>query len=119
MKIVFECHRARISVRDVRPQNFVFNPKTNDWKLNNLSAATLIARERKEQLKHAQQIVCGALNYMDPVSRSLFVSQQTTGNIDLRAQDLYALGITFLRIHLGTEEVTESQRLAYVKNLSK
>jgi serine/threonine protein kinase len=89
-----ELHRHHIIHKDLKPQNILCNPDTNEVKITDLGIASRAPRESQSPT-HAG-LIEGTLAYMAP---------EQTGRmnrwIDERT-DLYSLGVTFYAMLTGT-----------------
>ncbi|WP_437587391.1 AAA family ATPase [Sorangium sp. So ce1000] len=88
-----ELHRHHIIHKDIKPQNLLYNPDTDEVKITDLGIASRAPRE-SQNLSHAG-LIEGTLAYMAP---------EQTGRmnrwIDERT-DLYSLGVTFYQMLTG------------------
>ncbi|WP_437310960.1 AAA family ATPase [Sorangium sp. So ce388] len=89
-----ELHRHRVIHKDIKPQNLLYNPCTEEVKITDLGIACLSPREPQDLACDA--LIEGTLAYMAP---------EQTGRmnrwIDERT-DLYSLGVTFYEMLTGT-----------------
>ncbi|MDI1445749.1 AAA family ATPase [Polyangium sp. 6x1] len=89
-----ELHRHHIIHKDIKPQNLLYNPDTDEVRITDFGIATRAPRESQD-LAHAG-LIEGTLAYMAP---------EQTGRmnrwIDERT-DLYSLGVTFYAMLTGT-----------------
>ncbi|XYH93311.1 AAA family ATPase [Sorangium sp. So ce1128] len=89
-----ELHRHQIIHKDIKPQNLLYNPDTEEVKITDFGIASRAPRELQD-VTHAG-LIEGTLAYMAP---------EQTGRmnrwIDERA-DLYSLGVTFHEMLTGT-----------------
>ncbi|WP_437935638.1 AAA family ATPase [Sorangium sp. So ce341] len=88
-----ELHRHHIIHKDIKPQNLLYNPDTDELKITDFGIASRAPRE-SHNLTHAG-LIEGTLAYMAP---------EQTGRmnrwIDERT-DLYSLGVTFYQMLTG------------------
>ncbi|WP_437586188.1 AAA family ATPase [Sorangium sp. So ce1000] len=89
-----ELHRHRVIHRDIKPQNLLYNPDTDEVKITDLGIACLLLRGAQQ---HAHDgLIEGTLAYMAP---------EQTGRMNRRVDertDLYSLGVTFYEMLTGT-----------------
>ncbi|WP_433927367.1 AAA family ATPase [Sorangium cellulosum] len=89
-----ELHRHRIIHKDIKPQNLLYNPDTDEVKITDFGIASRAPRESQD-LTHTG-LIEGTLAYMAP---------EQTGRmnrwIDERT-DLYSLGVTFYQMLTGS-----------------
>ena len=92
-QILENLHKNKIIHKDIKPQNILINPETNQVKITDFSIASLLDKEYQTVSKIG--LLEGTLDYMAP---------EQTGRmnraIDYRT-DFYALGVTFYQILTG------------------
>ncbi|MBV9792215.1 MAG: serine/threonine-protein kinase PknK, partial [Chloroflexi bacterium] len=86
-------HQKGIIHKDIKPQNIIINPKTDQIKLTDFAISSLLTQESQQPT--TQRNLEGSLPYMSP---------EQTGRmnraIDYRS-DYYSLGVTFYEILTG------------------
>ncbi|WAS91371.1 AAA family ATPase [Nannocystis punicea] len=101
-----ELHRHHIIHKDIKPQNLLYNPDTDELKITDFGLASQAPRESRNPA-HAG-LVEGTLAYMAP---------EQTGRmnrwVDERA-DLYSLGVTFYELLTGTLPFQASDPVEWV-----
>ncbi|MGE5660201.1 MAG: ATP-binding protein, partial [Actinomycetota bacterium] len=90
---LMQLHRNSIIHKDIKPQNILINPQTNQVKITDFSIATRLSKET-QSLNHPH-LLEGTLAYISP---------EQTGRmnraIDYRT-DYYSLGVTFYEMLTG------------------
>lgn len=88
-----QLHQKRIIHKDIKPQNIIFNPDTNQLKLGDFSIASRLSKENPTI--SSPNLIEGTLAYMSP---------EQTGRmnrvVDYRT-DFYSLGITLYELLTG------------------
>ncbi|WP_437683946.1 AAA family ATPase [Sorangium sp. So ce131] len=101
-----ELHRHHVVHKDIKPQNLLYNPSTEEVKITDLGIACLSPREPQDAAHDA--LIAGTLAYMAP---------EQTGRmnrcIDERT-DLYSLGVTFYEMLTGTLPFQASDPVEWV-----
>ncbi|MCY1065191.1 AAA family ATPase [Nannocystis sp. RBIL2] len=101
-----ELHRHRIIHKDIKPQNLLYNPDTDELKITDFGIASQAPRE-SQRPAHAG-LIEGTLAYMAP---------EQTGRmnrwVDERS-DLYSLGVTFYELLTGTLPFRASDPVEWV-----
>ncbi len=91
--ILQELHQHRVIHKDIKPDNIVINPRTEEVKLIDFSIASLLVKENQEiQNPHVLE---GTLSYISPEQTG-----RMNRGIDYRS-DFYSLGITFFELLTG------------------
>ncbi|WP_437522035.1 AAA family ATPase [Sorangium sp. So ce726] len=101
-----ELHRHHVIHKDIKPQNLLYNPDTDEVKITDLGIASLSPRGAQE-LAH-DGLIEGTLAYMAP---------EQTGRMNRRVDertDLYSLGVTFYEMLTGTLPFQASDPVAWV-----
>ncbi|MDC0677614.1 AAA family ATPase [Sorangium atrum] len=101
-----EMHRRHVIHKDIKPQNLLYNPDTDEVKITDLGIASLSRREAQE-LAH-DGLIEGTLAYMAP---------EQTGRMNRRVDertDLYSLGVTFYEMLTGTLPFQASDPVEWV-----
>ncbi|WP_437522037.1 AAA family ATPase [Sorangium sp. So ce726] len=101
-----ELHRHHVIHKDIKPQNLLCNPDTDEVKITDLGIASLSPRGAQE-LAH-DGLIEGTLAYMAP---------EQTGRMNRRVDersDLYSLGVTFYEMLTGTLPFRASDPVAWV-----
>lgn len=92
-QILENLHKNKIIHKDIKPQNILIDPETNQVKITDFSIASLLDKEYQTVSKLG--LLEGTLDYMSP---------EQTGRmnraIDYRT-DFYSLGVTFYQILTG------------------
>ncbi|MDP8935555.1 MAG: serine/threonine-protein kinase PknK, partial [Cyanobacteriota bacterium] len=86
-------YHSHIIHKDIKPQNIIINPKTQEIKLIDFSISSLLPRENQE-IK-TPNILEGTLAYMSPEQTG-----RMNRGIDYRT-DFYSLGVTFYELLTG------------------
>ena len=86
-------YHSRIIHKDIKPQNIIINPKTQEIKLIDFSISSLLPREN-QAIKNPN-ILEGTLAYMSPEQTG-----RMNRGIDYRT-DFYSLGVTFYELLTG------------------
>lgn len=92
-KIVSDLHRNHIIHKDIKPDNFIIQPKTLDEKLTDFNFSSKLPHEVQEVVPPDK--LEGTLDYMAPEQTG-----RMNMNIDYRS-DFYALGVTFYEMLCG------------------
>ncbi|WP_437275190.1 AAA family ATPase [Sorangium sp. So ce375] len=101
-----ELHRRHVIHKDIKPQNLLYNPDTDEVKITDLGIASLSPREA-QALAH-DGLIEGTLAYMAP---------EQTGRMNRRIDertDLYSLGVTFYQVLTGTLPFQASDPVEWV-----
>ena len=91
--ILNELYHHRIIHKDIKPDNILINPQTQQIKLIDFSIASLLPKETQE-IKNAN-VLEGSLPYLSPEQTG-----RMNKGIDYRS-DFYSLGVTFFEILTG------------------
>ncbi|HSF76855.1 MAG TPA: AAA family ATPase, partial [Microcoleus sp.] len=88
-----QLHENKIIHKDIKPQNIIINPKTNQIKIIDFSIATHL--ERENQILSSPNLLEGTLAYMSPEQTG-----RMNRSMDYRT-DFYSLGVTFYEMLTG------------------
>ncbi|MEG4105396.1 AAA family ATPase [Microcoleus sp. S13_C5] len=88
-----QLHENKIIHKDIKPQNIIIKPKTNQIKIIDFSISTYL--ERENQILSNPNLLEGTLAYMSPEQTG-----RMNRSIDYRT-DFYSLGVTFYEILTG------------------
>ncbi|MEG5064219.1 AAA family ATPase [Microcoleus sp. B3-A4] len=86
-------YNSKVIHKDIKPQNIIINPKTQELKIIDFSISSLLPRENPE-IKNPN-ILEGTLAYMSPEQTG-----RMNRGIDYRT-DFYSLGVTFYELLTG------------------
>lgn len=90
---IAQLHENKIIHKDIKPQNIIINPPTNQIKIIDFSISTHL--ERENQILGSPNLLEGTLAYMSPEQTG-----RMNRSIDYRT-DFYSLGVTFYEILTG------------------
>ncbi|BAY34318.1 multi-sensor signal transduction multi-kinase [Nostoc carneum NIES-2107] len=93
VEILHNLHQHRVIHKDLKPDNILINPQTQEVKLIDFSIASLLPRETQE-IKNPN-VLEGTLNYISPEQTG-----RMNRGIDYRS-DFYSLGITLFELLTG------------------
>jgi predicted ATPase/signal transduction histidine kinase/CheY-like chemotaxis protein len=86
-------YQSKVIHKDIKPQNILIHPVTQEVKLTDFSIASRLTRE--SQSLHSPELLQGTLAYMSPEQTG-----RMNRSIDYRT-DFYSLGITFYELLTG------------------
>ncbi|WP_333203470.1 MULTISPECIES: serine/threonine-protein kinase PknK [unclassified Microcoleus] len=101
-----EIHHSNVIHKDIKPQNILINPDTNELKIIDFSIASLL--ERENQTVTTPNLLEGTLAYMSPEQTG-----RMNRSVDYRT-DFYSLGITFYEMLTGKLPFSAKDPLEFV-----
>ncbi|WP_437968916.1 AAA family ATPase [Sorangium sp. So ce260] len=101
-----ELHRHHVIHKDIKPQNILYNPSTEEVKITDLGIACLSPHESQDLAHNA--LIEGTLAYMAPEQTG-----RMNRSVDERT-DLYSLGVTFYEMLTGTLPFQASDPVEWV-----
>jgi predicted ATPase/serine phosphatase RsbU (regulator of sigma subunit) len=91
--IIEEIHKKNIIHKDIKPDNILINPETNEMKLIDFSISTKVNKEIQKDVMEDR--IVGSLHYISPEQTG-----RMNRSIDYRT-DFYSLGVTLYKLITG------------------
>ncbi|MEG4626570.1 AAA family ATPase [Microcoleus sp. w1-18aA5] len=101
-----DIHQSNVIHKDIKPQNILINPDTNEVKIIDFSIASLLERENPTVTN--PNVLEGTLAYMSPEQTG-----RMNRSVDYRT-DFYSLGITFYEMLTGKLPFSAKDPLEFV-----